>query len=164
MKLINKEGKVFNRINVLDLVFVAVIAFLIFLSVIKMMGKDLDDISLNSEIRTIQVQVSVVMDKGYLDTIRVGDRLGETKQYLEAYIESVEIHPVDVTLIDSEGVPVTSRDPLREKAVVIFKATIPYENMSYKLGKQELRQGKIIFLESDFYRYSAQIESIKVVN
>lgn len=164
MKLINKEGKVFNRINVLDLVFVAVIAFLIFLSVIKMMGKDLDDISLNSEIRTIQVQVSVVMDKGYLDTIRVGDRLGETKQYLEAYIESVEIHPVDVTIIDSEGVPVTSRDPLREKAVVIFKATIPYENMSYKLGKQELRQGKIIFLESDFYRYSAQIESIKVVN
>jgi hypothetical protein len=164
MKLINKEGKVFNKINVLDLVFVAVIAFLIFLSVIKMMGKDLDDISLNSEMRTIQVQVSVVMEKGYLDTIRVGDRLGETKQYLEAYIESVEIHPVDITFIDSEGVPVPSIDPLMEKAVVIFKATIPYENMSYKLGKQELRQGKIIFLESDFYRYSAQIESIKVVN
>ena len=140
MKLINKEGKIFNKINVLDLVFVAVIAFLIFLSVIKMMGKDLDDISLNSEMRTIQVQVTVVMDKGYLDTIRVGDRLGETKQYLEAYIESVEIYPLEVTILDSEGVPVTSKDPLKEKAVVTFKTTIPYENMSYKLGKQELRQ------------------------
>ena len=164
MKLINKEGRVFNKINVLDLLFLAAIAFLIFLSVIKMMGKDLDDISINSEMRTIKVQVSIVMDKGYLDTIQIGDRLGETKQYLEAYVESVEIESIETTNADSEGNPVTMTDPLRERAKVVFEATLPYENMSYKLGKQELRQGKIIFLESDFYRYPAQIESIKVVN
>ena len=164
MKMINKEGKVFNKINILDLLFVAAIAFLIFLSVIKMMGKDLDDISLDSQIRTIVVEVSVVMDEGYLDTIRVGDRLGETKQYLDAYVESVEIEPVKVTNVDSRGNPVVSVDPLKEKAKVVFKATIPFESSSYKLGKQELRQGKIIFLESDFYRYFAQIESIKVVD
>ena len=164
MKMISKEGKVLNKINILDLLFVAAIAFLIFLSIIKMMGKDLDDISLNSQIRTIEVKVSVVMDKGYLDTIRVGDRLGETKQHLEAYVESIKIEPVMVTNPDSEGNPVVSEDPLKEKASVVFKATIPYESSSYKLGKQELRQGKIIFLESDFYRYFAQIESIKVVD
>jgi hypothetical protein len=164
MKMINKEGKVFNKINILDLLFVAAIAFLIFLSVIKMMGKDLDDISLDSQIRTIEVEVSVVMDEGYLDTIRVGDRLGETKQYLDAYVESVEIEPVKVTNVDSKGNQVVSVDPLKEKAKVVFKATIPFESSSYKLGKQELRQGKIIFLESDFYRYFAQIESIKVVD
>jgi hypothetical protein len=164
MKMINKEGKVFNKINILDLLFVAAIAFLIFLSVVKIMGKDLDDISLDSQIRTIEAEVSVVMDKGYLDTIRIGDRLGETKQHLDAYVESVEIEPVKVTNVDSDGNPVVSVDPLKEKAKVVFKATIPFESNSYKLGKQELRQGKIIFLESDFYRYFAQIESIKVVD
>lgn len=164
MKIINKEGKVFNKINILDLIFIVAIIFLIFLSVIKMMGKDLDDISLDSQIRTIKVEVSVVMDKGYLDTIRIGDRLGETKQYLDAYVESVEIEPVMVTNVDDMGNTIVSEDPLKESAKVVFEATIPFESNSYKLGKQELRQGKIIFLESDFYRYFAQIESIKVVN
>ncbi len=164
MKLISKDGKVFNKINILDLLFIAILLFLVFLSAIKMMGKDFDDISMNSEIRNIEIKFLVEGEKGYLDSIKPGDRLGETKQYLNAYVDSVYIEEVEAVNADSMGNAVTSTDPLMERAVVIVTATLPYENLSYKLGKQEIRQGKIIFLESDFYRYHAQIESVKVVD
>ncbi|MDX9917840.1 MAG: DUF4330 domain-containing protein [Gudongella sp.] len=164
MKLISKDGKVFNKINILDLLFVAILLFLVFLSAIKMMGKDFDDISMNSEIRNIEIKFLVEGEKGYLDSIKPGDRLGETKQYLNAYVDSVYIEEVEAVNADSMGNAVISTDPLIERAVVIVTATLPYENLSYKLGKQEIRQGKIIFLESDFYRYHAQIESVKVVD
>ena len=119
MKMMNKEGKVFNRINILDLIFIAAIMLLLFLSAIKI------------------IQLEVV---------------------------GVEVHPVYETNLDMEGNPVRSLDPTMEEARVSIEGTLPYESMSYKLGAQEVRQGKIIFIESDFYRLKGQIETIEVVN
>ncbi len=162
--MINKEGKVFNRINILDLIFIAVIVLLLFLSAIKIMGKDLEDIGASSESVQVRFIASIPYDKGYLDSIRVGDTIGETKQYLEATVVDVEVLPVYETNLDSEGNPVRSVDPEMEEARVTIEGTLLYDNSSYKLGGQELRQGKIIFIESDFYRLKGQIESIEVVN
>lgn len=160
----NKEGKVFNKINILDLIFIVFVLFLVFLSAFKLIGKDLEDLTVSSDIVNIEVRASIEMDKGYLDVIKVGDRLGELKQYIDAYIEEVEISPVKSTNLDENGNAVISEDPTMEKAEIVFSAKLPYGNNIYKFGKQELRQGKIVFLESDFYKYKAQIVSVKVVD
>ncbi|WFA09129.1 DUF4330 domain-containing protein [Tissierella sp. Yu-01] len=164
MKLIDDKGRIFNKINILDLLFIVLILFLVFLSVIKIFGANLEDLTATDENVNIEFTASIVMDKGYLDVINVGDQLGETKQFLDAYIEDVEVVEVMATNLDQNGNEVVSVDPTMEKAEVVISANVPYKNMSYKLGNQELRQGKIIFLESQFYRYKAQIESVKVVN
>ncbi|WP_409226979.1 DUF4330 domain-containing protein [Gudongella sp. SC589] len=164
MKIINKEGKVFNRINILDLIFVAAIVLLLFLSAIKIMGKDIEDIGSSAESVQVRFVASIPYEKGYLDSINIGDTIGETKQYLQAEVVHVEIVPVYETNLDWEGNPVRSVDPTMEEARVTIEGTLPYESMSYKLGAQEIRQGKIIFIESDFYRLKGQIETIEVVN
>lgn len=164
MKLIDKEGRMFGKINILDFIAIILVLFLIFLSFLKIMNKELSDLSVKDEIVDVEVEAYIVIEKGYLDVIKVGDQLGETKHYLESTIEEVEILPVEVTNLDKNGNVVVSTDPLMEKAIVKFKATTPYKNYSYKFGKQELRQGKIIFVESDLYRYKAQIVSVKAVD
>lgn len=164
MNMINKEGKLFNKISILDLIFIGVIILLLFLSVIKVMGKDLDEIGASSEKRDVEFTASIVYDKGYLDSIKVGDTIGEIKQYLEASVVDVEILPVYETNLDRDGNLVTSIDPEMEEAIVTVEGTLLYDNNSYKLGGQELRQGKLVFIESDFYRLKGQIESIEVVN
>ena len=160
----NKEGKVFNKINILDLIFIVFVLFLVFLSAFKLIGKDLEDLTVSSDIVNIEVRASIEMDKGYLDVIKVGDRLGELKQYIDAYIEEVEISPVKSTNLDENGNVVVSDDPTKERAYIVLTAKAQYGNNIYKFGKQELRQGKIVFIESDFYKYKAQIESVKVVD
>ena len=164
MKLIDKKGKIFGKINILDLIAIILVVFLIFLTFLKVTNKELSDLSVKDEIVDVEVEAYIVTDKGYLDVIKVGDQLGETKHYLESTIEEVEILPVEVTNLDVNGSLVVSVDPLMEKARIKFKATIPYKDYSYKFGKQELRQGKIIFVESDLYRHKAQIVSVKAVD
>lgn len=164
MKIIDKEGKVFNKINILDLVFIGVVVLLVFLSAIKIMGKDLEEIGTSSESMNVQFVATILYEKGYLDSIKPGDRIGETKHYLDSEVVHVEVLPVYETNLDSEGNPVSSIDPTMEKARVTVEGTMLYDNRSFKLGGQELRQGKMVFIESDFYRLRGQVETIKVVD
>lgn len=163
MKLIDKEGRIFGKINILDFIAIVLALFLLLLAVLKVFNAQLSNLTAESELVTIEVKVSAVMDKGYFDVVKVGDRLGEVKQYIDATVTDVEILPVEETHLDEDGNTVVSTNPLQEKAIVTFEATLPYENYKYKFGSQELRQGKTINLESDLYRYEAQIISIKVV-
>lgn len=163
MKMINKEGKLFNKINILDFIFILALVFLIFLSAIKIMGKDLQDIGSSAENVKVEFSASILADVGYLDLIKKGDKIGEVKQYLDSYIKEVEILPVYSTNLNFNGEKIVSIDPSMEIANVVVAGDMIYDNMSYKLGNQELRQGKIIFIESEFYKLKGQINWIKVV-
>lgn len=163
MKMINKEGKLFNKINILDFIFILALVFLIFLSAIKIMGKDLQDIGSSAENVKVEFSASILADAGYLDLIKKGDKIGEVKQYLDSYIKEVEILPVYSTNLNFNGEKIVSIDPSMEIANVVVAGDMIYDNMSYKLGNQELRQGKIIFIESEFYKLKGQINWIKVV-
>lgn len=164
MKIIDSQGRLFGKINILDFIAIAIILLLIVLSSMKILNKDLSDLSAKDEIFTIEVKTSVIMDKGYFDVVKVGDTLGEMKHYLDATIKDIEILPVEVLEKDENGNIIKTVDPYTEKAIITFEAKSPYKNNSYTFGKQELRQGKSIFLESDLYRYKVQIISLKVVS
>lgn len=164
MKFLDEKGRIFNKINILDLLFIILIVFLLFLAMLKISGEDLEDFGTTSELVDVEFTLSVPMSAGYLDVIKKGDQLAEVKQFLNAYVEDVEIQQVLVNNLDENGNIVESVDPTMEVAHVLVSGTVKSEDMSYKLGGQELRQGKIIFLESQFYKMKGQIESIKVVN
>ncbi|NLY77575.1 MAG: DUF4330 domain-containing protein [Tissierellia bacterium] len=163
MKLIDENGRIFGKVNLLDFIAIIVVLALVLLTFFKMFNKQLSDITSQEELVKVQVKFQVVGDKGYFDVVQVGDKLGEGKKYLDGSVIDVDLLPVEVTNLDAEGNVVVSEDPLQEKAVITIEATVPYEDYCYKLGTQELRQGKTIFLESDLYKYMAQIISIKVV-
>jgi len=164
LKIIDKEGRLFGKINILDFIAIAIVLLLIVLSLLKILNKDLSDLSVKDEMYTVEVKTSVIMDKGYFDVVKVGDTLGEMKHYLDATIKDIEILPVETLETDENGNRIKTIDPFTEKAIITFEAKVPYKNNSYKFGKQELRQGKLIFIESDLYRYKVQIINLKVVS
>lgn len=164
MKLIDKKGRLFGKINILDFIAIAFVLLLIVLATFKVSNKELSDLSTRDEMIKVEVQTSIIMDKGYFEVVKVGDKLGETKHYLDAEVTNIEILPVEILTEDEEGNSSVVEDPTVEKAIITFEGTLPYSNSSYQFGKQELRQGKIIFLESDLYRYRAQIMNLKAVS
>ena len=164
MKLVDKNGRVFGKINILDFIAILVMVALVALIFVKVFNKPLSNLASQQEEQVkVQVKVQVVGNKGYFDVVQVGDKLAEGKKYLDGSVTEVELLPVEVSNLDQEGNTVISEDPLQQKAVVTFEATVAYEDNCYKLGSQELRQGKTVFLESDLYKYKVQIISIKVV-
>lgn len=164
MKIIDEKGRIFGKINVLDFIAMAFVLLLVVLASFKVFNTDLSDLSAKDEMVKVQVETSIIMDKGYFEVVKVGDKLGETKHYLDAVVTDVKILPVEINTQDEEGNLITLEDPTVEKAIITFEGTLPYSNSSYQFGKQELRQGKIIFLESDLYRYRAQIINLKAVS
>lgn len=164
MRIIDEKGKLFGKLNILDFLALLIVLLLIVLSLFKILNKDLSDLSVKEEIYKVEVETSVIMDKGYFDVVKVGDKLGEMKHYLDATIKDIEILPVEVFTQDENGKKVKTIDPHSEKAIITFEAQSPYKNNSYYLGKQEMRQGKLVFIESDLYRYRVQIINLKVVS
>lgn len=164
MKLIDEKGRIFGKINILDFIAIVLVLFLIVLTSFKVFNKNIIDLSSNDEMIKVEVKASVIMDKGYFDVIKVGDKLGETKDYLDAVVKDVEILTVNIIEEDDDGNCTSVENPLTQKAIITFEATLPYKNNIYEFGRQELRQGKMFFLESDLYRYRAQIINLKVVS
>lgn len=164
MKLIDKQGRFLGKINILDLCAIIILISLVVFSGYKVLKGTMTNITVKEETVNVEFSLLVEEEKGYLDVIKVGDQMSQTKAYLDAYVKSVEISPIYRTNLDSDNNPVVSEDPLLEQALVTITATVPYKSMSYNYGNQELRQGKTIFLESNLYKFKGQIESLKVVD
>ncbi len=75
MKIIDKEGRLFGKINILDFIAIAIVLLLIVLSLLKILNKDLSDLSVKDEMYTVEVKTSVIMDKGIFDVVKVGRHL-----------------------------------------------------------------------------------------
>lgn len=164
MKLIDERGRIFGKINILDLIFILALVLIIFVSVTKIFNRNVLEMVGSQEYKRVEVEAVIFEESGYLDVIKEGDTLGETREYLDGEILSVEIEPVEVLNLDENGNEVISIDPTREKANVVFTAQVLYQDSTYKLGEQELREGKSIFLESDLYKLSTQVVNMEVID
>lgn len=164
MKLIDEKGRIFGKINILDFIALTFVLILIILASFKILNTNLSELSEKEDLVKVQVETSVIMDKGYFEVVKVGDKLSEMKSYLDAEIIDIEIRPVEVVREDDEGNKIIEVDPEVEKAIITFEGQVPYSNNIYNFGKQELRQGKMMFLESDLYRYRVQIMNLKAVS
>lgn len=164
-----KEGKIFGKINILDFLFLIVLIMLLFLAFLKATGKEIEEIGSTAEIKEVYVVATTIINEdewlgtGYLDSIKEGDRLGATKQYIDAFVEKVELLPVKEVNMDINGNPVESVNPSKEQLRIEFRGKLPFEKNVLKFGDEELRQGKIVFIQSDAFRYKAMIDSIEEV-
>lgn len=102
------------------------------------------------------------MNKGYFDVVEVGDRLTESQDYLDGVVKNIEIHPVEMIKEDQDGNIIRAEDPTVEEAIITIEGKASYSNKTYHFGKQEIRQGKKMFIESDLFRYRVDIVNFKV--
>lgn len=162
MKWIDRNGRIFEKISILDLLVVFVLIVLIFFASLKIRNKDISQVREGDAEKTLKWVVEVEGRKGLSETVKVGDRIGDMKQYLNATVVSVSTEDLMETNWSADGRKVESVHPLKERVFIEVEGTLPYQSYSYKLGKQEIRYGQAIFLESDAYRLAGKIISIEV--
>lgn len=166
MKIIDDKGKLFGKLNILDLMGICLILFLVFLSFLKITDNSISSITL-SEIEVPAVmKLSIIYDKGYFEVLKVGDKIAEDKRYLgegdECKVTKIEFQDVYKTNVDANGNAVKSVDPTLQEAIVTVETTLVKKGPVYKLGKQEVRHGIMVFLESSLYKYSTKVVDLQV--
>lgn len=162
MKLVDDKGRLFGKLNLLDILGILLLVSLLFLSFLKITDNSIASITSAEENVKVELTLSIVMDKGYFDVLKVGDRITEDKRALTGEVTNIEFRDVYATSTDIDGKAVDSIDPTKQEAVVTIETELLKRGALYKLGKQEARQGLMLFLESDLYKYSTKIVDFKV--
>ena len=164
MKIIDNKLRLFGKISLLDILAVLIVIALVFFASLKLMRKDVADITLGKTTEKYEATLYLYEDKGNTDCIRVGDQLGEMKNHFEIFVKDIKREDFYVNTVDDNGEVIKAIDPLKEKTIVTIEGDFSHVNNSLKFGKQELRLGSTIFLESDNYRLSALIADRKKVD
>lgn len=164
MKIIDNKLRLFGKVSLLDILAVLIVIALVFFASLKVMRKDVSDITLGKTTEKYQATLYLYEDKGNTDCIKVGDQLGEMKNHFNIYVKDVQREDLYINTIDDNGEIKKTIDPLKEKTIVTIEGDFSNVSNSLKFGKQELRLGSTIFIESDNYRLSALIADRKKVD
>lgn len=164
MKIIDNKLRLFGKISLLDIFAVLILIGLVFFASLKLMRKDVSDITLGKTIEKYEATLYLYEDKGNTDCIQVGDQIGEMKNHFEIYVKDVQREDYYVNTVLDNGEVKKVIDPHKEKTIVTIEGEFSHVNNSLKFGKQELRPGATIFLESDKYRLNALIADRKKVD
>lgn len=164
MKLITKEGKLFNKLHIFDLLFIALLVVVIFGAYGKFSGKNIISFTTNSENVMVEFTVETYpFDVGYFESIQVGDRLAEDKKYFNGTITDVKIIDSIVSMPDGDGTMVTGSDPLKKKALITSQVEMVYEKPVFKMGKVDIVIGGIFYFTTEKVKLSAIIVDYKII-
>lgn len=149
MKIIDKQGKLFGKLNIIDLiVIVLILAVVVFLAMrfLPGGGQALDgegqDIVYTVKVENVEPGVYEFIT----DELEKGpSQLTASNEMLPAYVTKVEAMPVEATrvvLTDSGGYTQIKQDEKNNYDLVFTIEGSVKDNLSSELGTQEIRVGK----------------------
>lgn len=147
MKLINEKGKIFGKLNVIDLIALVLIIAVGAFVVLKLSGVQAGAGLGNATKLTYTVKVTDV-DRGIYDSIQksIPSQLMSSGEMLDAYVVSVEAAPSEGTTLDAavkNGDQVTLKTKKKDTYDLIFTIEANVKNtVTNELGTQEVRVGK----------------------
>ncbi|MCA0385726.1 MAG: DUF4330 domain-containing protein [Firmicutes bacterium] len=162
MKLLDDKGKLFGRINILDFIALIVVLFFVFVLYLNFSKQSLSSLGTVEEPVTGKIVVSIVMEPGYYDVIKPGAQISEDKRYFDMEVTDVVVQPYMIATVDDQGKVMTFEDPTQQEAIVTIEGEFIKKGAAYKLGKQEIRQGIKLYVESELFKYSGTVIDFEV--
>lgn len=162
MKALDPKGKLFGRINILDFIALLVVAFFAFVLFLNLSNQSLSSLGTIEETIEGKVVASVVMEPGYFDVIKPGMQISEDKRFLDLFVTDVVVKPFLVTTVDAAGKIYQVEDPTQMEAIITLEGKFLKKGTSYKIGKQEVRQGIKFFVEGELFNYQSVVVGLEV--
>lgn len=162
MKIIDEKGKLFGKLNLIDLLVVLIlVAALLFLAVRFIKGSDANPVNSSTKL-TYTTLVTNVTPETYVEVQRQlaaaggRDQLMASGELLDGYVTGVTATPHVNYQPDANGV-VTASEEKGEKARLdlIFTAEVNVPNpIVNEVGTQEVRVGKTHILKTTHFEFS----------
>lgn len=137
--MIDKQGKLFGKINIIDLV---VVLLVLLLAVGVLYRQKADNVIVNPETVTMKVVCPFVYPD-VVPSIEVGDQLVANAQPVPVYVTEKEVKPATVTVSKTDGSMVLRTNPFRKDIFLTIEGkTSAITAGEITLGGQKVRVGK----------------------
>ncbi|HEY5582998.1 MAG TPA: DUF4330 domain-containing protein [Ruminiclostridium sp.] len=162
MKLIDEKGKLFGKVNLIDLVVVMLILFLVVAVGYKVLGPKITTSPAAQGEVTAIVKFTFRSDN-MVKAVQKGQKLVFGTDYIaDAFITDVTSNFADYTSSDAQGKVHYEKHPVLKDMYVTIKAKINTNVPILKIGTQELAQGKKFILKTQTIEMEGNVDSITI--
>ena len=165
MKLIDEKGRLFGKVNVVDLIVLVIIV-----GIIGAVGYRLTSSRLNAgegnplttedQYCYVTLYSSLVVPE-IAQSLEVGEKLVANSQYTDAEIVSIEEKPASYVATNDEGEAVLSEHPLWKDVTVVVREKIDPSSITLKVGDQEVRVGYSFILKTQTVETNCRIRDVE---
>lgn len=164
-KIVDEKGKLFGKINIVDLLVILVVV-----AVIAVIGIRLTSSSrnaegqnpLNSE-KEIYVTLygnSIVPEA--IEALKPGDKLVANNVFTNAEIVSVDVEPSAYITTNSNGEAILEEHPIWKDITVVIKDKVNASNPILKAGNQEVRVNYNFILKTQQFEANCKVRNIEL--
>ena len=145
MKVVDEKGKLFGKINLIDLIVIVVLILIVAAVVWKVAGNRIQSAVDNmGSVPTVRYEVvcaNVDPDTCATAVAHIGDQLMSNGKMMNAHITNCVVEPYYTVAADAEGNAVQLESPIAKNLRFTIEAKVPLTNNAYAVGTQELRVG-----------------------
>ena len=166
MKLLDDKGKLFGKVNIIDLLVVLVLIAGVAAVAWKLGGSAVTD-AINSNAATIRYEVVCSnVDPATCDfaVSHVGGQLMSNGDLLDGYITDCVIEPHTEMVLDADGNPKQVEDPEVHDLRFTIETKVSQAANAYAVGSQEVRVGKSHIVKTVELEINGYITSIEMVD
>ena len=166
MKILDEKGKLFGKLNLIDLIVVLVIVAVVAAVAWKLGGSTVTE-AINSHGTTIRYEVvcsHVDPDTSEFAASHIGGQLMSNGEMIDGTIVDCVVEPYTELLVDSEGNVHQVEDPTARNLRFTIETQVVEAGNAYSVGSQELRVGKSHIVKTTELEVNGTITSMEVVS
>lgn len=150
MRLIDEKGRLFGFINIIDLAVLSILlllagGFIYKAEMKKRGGPQAKEVIVRAYFPYVHPDVA--------NAVHVGDQLVAGTDYVNVWVEKVEVKPALYTTTRQDGTRFLTTDPFRKDVFVEIRGKTPITGAEVVLAGQKIRIGR-----DDFYLKSLKYE------
>lgn len=165
MKILDQKGKLFGKINLIDLIVVLVLVAVVAAVGWKLAGPSVTD-ALSSNGTTIRYEVlctKVDPDACEFAATQIGGQLMSSGDLMDGYITDCVVEPHKEVVLDADGNPQQVEDPSVRDLRFTIETKVSEAGNAYSVGSQELRVGKTHIVKTMDLEFNGYITSMEKV-
>ncbi len=168
MKVIDEKGKLFGKINLIDLLVVLVILAVIVGVFWKLAGDEVSDAIAPTTKTTMEYEVlctAVPADAALAaEAVSVGQQLMSNGGLLNATVTACVVEPYITTNVDAEGNSVAVTDQARNNVRFTITAELASGDKTNSVGSQEVRIGKSHIVKTTEVEITGTVTKVAINN
>jgi len=161
MKFIDKNGKLFGKISLVDIVAILAVVAIVIGGTWTVFGNQIKDVAAPNVEMTVTMRVWGTFPNMADELLKSDRRLVSGSSFVEgAKIESMTIEEYRNMMPTADGRIVEALDPVKVDVIVVVKSTVAKGTATPRIGNQEVRVARNFILKTQTCEFTARVESV----
>ncbi|MBQ8942227.1 MAG: DUF4330 domain-containing protein [Firmicutes bacterium] len=164
MKILDRRGRLFGKINIVDLFVILVVIALACALIYKKTAKSVNSAEGGASAPDEYCYVTLYCNQmvpEFSKSINIGDHMVANGKFTDATIVAVNEEPAAYVGYDDQGKAVLSQHPLWKDVTVVIKEKISPNPVIRKVGEQEVRVGYQYIFKTQKVESGAKVRRVE---